>query len=69
MLYEKSHNLALNLAKSEGYIGVEYLGEWQDYDLFVVNSDAITGYPEYILVDFEAARWATPAETESILFA
>lgn len=71
MLYEKSHNLALQLAKSEGFMSVEFLREWQGYDLFVATSTepAFTGLPDYILADSSSAHWANPNETESILFA
>ena len=71
MLHEKSHNLALKLAKSEGFTSVEFLKEWQGYDLFVATSEepAFTGYPDYILVNSKTARWTTPKESESILFA
>lgn len=71
MLHEKSHNLALKLAKSEGFTSVEFLKEWQGYDLFIASSTetAFTGLPDYILVDANNARWANPEEAESILFA
>lgn len=71
MLYEKSHDLALTLAKSEEFSAVEFIREWQGYDLFVATSEepAFTGYPDYILVNSKTARWATPKESESILFA
>lgn len=71
MLYEKSHNLALKLAKSEGFSAVEFLREWQGYDLFVASSEetTFTGYPDYILVNASEAHWANPDEADSILFA
>ena len=71
MLHEKSHNLALKLAKSEGFTSVEFLKEWQGYDLFVAVTDepSFTGYPVYVLANDNNARWANPEETESILFA
>ncbi|MBQ7899349.1 MAG: hypothetical protein IJ307_05800 [Bacteroidales bacterium] len=71
MLYVKSHNLASNLAKSEGFSAVEFLKEWQGYDLFVAVADepSFTGYPDYVLANDNNARWANPEETESILFA
>lgn len=71
MLYEKSHNLALQLANSEGFISVEYIGEWQGYDLFVASAKktAFTGFPDYILVNAQSARWTNPEEAASILFA
>ena len=71
MLHEKSHNLALKLAKSEGFTSVEFLKEWQGYDLFVASSTetAFTGLSDYILVDANSARWAFSVVVASILFA
>lgn len=59
---------ACRFAKENGYPDARYLQEWHGFKLFVAADNSCSGYPPYILVYDKTVRFATPEETETILF-
>ena len=60
---------ANDFARDNGYPGAEYLQDWHGFKLFVADDDSFSGFPPYILVSDDSARFTTPEETQTILFA
>lgn len=65
---EEKQITANEFARKHSYPGAVYLQEWHGFSLFVADDDSYVGLPQYILVSDSSARFASPEETESILF-
>lgn len=63
--YEK---IAVRFAKKEGFEGAEYLGQWEDQEVFCAISEepVFIGLPPYILVSGDSARWPSADEEEKL---
>lgn len=59
------------LASSEGFPVVKYEGRWNDREVYAASDPEFpfVGLPQLILSEGETARWASPAETDSIMAA
>lgn len=65
---EKRIQMANDFARRHRFPGAVYLQDWHGYSLFVADEDSFIGLPQYILVADDSVRFASPEETESILF-
>lgn len=69
-LIEKSKEKVLDFVQNEydGYTDIDYLGEWESYDCYVVNTDDDTdGVGAFALVNNEGVRIADSDEDYEIV--
>lgn len=69
-LIEKSKEKVLDFVQNEydGYTDIDYLGEWESYDCYVVNTDDDTdGVGAFVLVNDEGVRIADSDEDYEIV--
>ena len=69
-LIEKSMEKVLDFVQNEydGYTDIDYLGEWESYDCYVVNTDDDTdGVGAFALVNDEGVRIADSDEDYEIV--
>lgn len=69
-LIEKSNEKVLDFVQNEydGYTDIDYLGEWESYDCYVVNTDDDTdGVGAFALVNDEGVRIADSDEDYEIV--
>ncbi|WP_394022991.1 hypothetical protein ACF3NF_07435 [Anaerococcus martiniensis] len=69
-LIEKSKEKVLDFVQNEydGYTDIDYLGEWESYDCYVVNTDDDTdGVGAFALVNDKGVRIADSDEDYEIV--
>ena len=64
-------DIALEFAKSKGFVSVNFWQKWNGFDVFVANHEdddiLIVGYPFFILVKNDVARENNPSELYDIM--
>ena len=63
-----NEHIAKRFAKKEGFDGVEYVGQWEDHEVFCATSKVplFIGMPPYILISGGSARWPSADEAEKL---